>query len=369
MENILTYGTQARVICDWFDINVGDIVNIIKYESSRGYLVRTSENSEELWVPTHVLSNNNRKPWSFSFKKPARRSMDAGTSIDMSNELCQPEFVSKIIDTSVVCGSRAVFKCKIKPFDKNTKVNWQKIEPDILMIRSTGRISITQDEDGLCSLVINNARKTDSGVYMCYVLNNFGSAKCVASLSVTNSLPNLCEPKVQIISSTSVLLEWENDFYDQFYVEYCKLGTGEWLSPNNRNIINSGSYTIENLEPGDTYSFRMVAVQDNIATLPSAAVTLPVADNLRWQQDQFNRRYTELEEIGRGRYSVVKRAKDKGTGFEVALKQVLRRKQTHEVTQAEYTLLAGMQHLHIIRALALFNNAPTPGIDTIVLEL
>lgn len=77
----------------------------------------------------------------------------------------------------------------------------------------------------------------------------------------------------------------------------------------------------------------------------------------------------ELQEIDRGRFSVVRLAKDRGTGLEVALKQVSRRKQPHNITQAEYTLLASMQHLNIIRAMALFDNAPVPGVDTIVLEL
>lgn len=76
-----------------------------------------------------------------------------------------------------------------------------------------------------------------------------------------------------------------------------------------------------------------------------------------------------MQEIDRGRFSIVRLAKDRGTGLEVALKQISRRKQPHSVTQAEYTLLASTQHVNIIRAMALFDNAPLPGVDTIVLEL
>lgn len=371
-ENVLPPGTQARVISEWIDVNVGEIINIIKYNPTQGYLVRTNSKQEEFWVPVHVLTNNNRKPWTFRFRKPViqeRRSVDMSSYVERSSELTYPKFVFKLTDANIVCGSKVLFKCKVKPFDKNLRISWQKIKPDQLVIRNSGRFIVSQDEDGTCSLLISNARITDSGIYTCCASNVLGSVQCSAVLNVSDSLSNLQEPKVQIISSTSVLLEWENNGNTQFYVEYCRLGTGEWLSPNNSTVLNSDSYTIKNLDPGETYSFRLVTTQNNVATLPTMAITLPVADDLRWQQDQFNRRYLEMEEIGRGRFSVVKKAKDRGTGFEVALKQVFRRKQTHKVTQAEYTLLAGIQHKNVIRALALFNNAPVPGIDTIVLEM
>lgn len=228
---------------------------------------------------------------------------------------------------------------------------------------------ITQTEDGLATLIINNVKNTDSGTYLCCVSNEVGSSQCTANLTVTDTAPSLKEPKIQAISSTSVLLEWEHDTYDQFYVEYCKLGTGEWISPNNNTAIKSNSYTMEHLIPGETYSFRIVSVQSKLNSPPSVPITLPVAENLRWQQEQFDRRYIELEEIDRGRYSIVRRAKDRVTGHEVALKQVSRRKQPHQVTQAEYTLLARIQHSNIIHAMALFDNAPVPGLDTIILEL
>lgn len=117
------------------------------------------------------------------------------------------------------------------------------------------------------------------------------------------------------------------------------------------------------------YSFRIVAAKHKLVGLPSIAVTLPLAENAKWQQEQFKRRYLETGEIGRGRFSIVRQAKDRGTGQEVALKQVSRRRQPHQTTQAEYSLLAGIQHKNIVHAMALFGNAPIPGVDTIVLEL
>lgn len=72
---------------------------------------------------------------------------------------------------------------------------------------------------------------------------------------------------------------------------------------------------------------------------------------------------------GRGRTAVVELAQDRGTGQQVALKQVDRRKIPQCATRAEYNLLTGLNHAGVLRGLALFENAPIPGVDTIVMEL
>lgn len=362
-------GTQARIISDWPNLNIGDIVSVIVYEPSQGYLVRTNTELEEHWLPQHILSNCSRKPWPFRFRKHGRRSVDGTHYQDnIITEVTCPEFSDKIKDLSVCYGSKAIFRCRVKPCGTNLHISWRKTEPDPSVMRNIGRFIINFSE-GESVLIINNTRGSDSGTYLCTVSNEVGSVECSASLIVMEASSPLPEPKIQVLSCSSVLLEWESDSYKQFLVEFCKLGSGEWLSPNNQLPLNSQSYTVEHLIPGETYSFRIIALPNKIVSLPSLALTLPVADNLRWQQEQFKRRYIELEELDRGRYAVVRKAQDRGTGNEVALKQIFRRKQSHKVTQAEYALLVGIQHFNIIHAMALFDNAPVPGIDTIVLEL
>lgn len=369
-NTILPPGTQARIICDWPDLNNGDTVSVIAYDPTQGYLVRTNTELEEHWLPQQILTSCNRKPWSFRFRKHGRRSVDGSNYQDsIMTEITCPEFSEKIKDVTIHCGLKAIFKCRVKPCGRNLHISWRKTEPDPCVMRNSGRFVITQSDEGETLLIINNTRSSDSGTYLCTISNEVGSTECSASLTVAEACSPLPEPRIQVLSCSSVLLEWESDSYKQFLVEFCKLGTGEWLSPNNHLPLNSLSYTVEHLIPGETYSFRVIALPNKIVSLPSLALTLPFADNLRWQQEQFKRRYMELEEIDRGRYAIVRKAQDRGTGNEVALKQVFRRKQSHKVTQAEYTLLAGIQHFNIIHAMALFDNAPIPGIDTIVLEL
>lgn len=130
----------------------------------------------------------------------------------------------------------------------------------------------------------------------------------------------------------------------------------------------AGPPVVLDLLPGASYSFRVVGKNGNL-TSASPTVNLPLGDGTAWEAEQFVARYLELDEIGKGRFAIVRRARDRGTGQEVALKQTPRQKQSRSLTRAEYELLASNHHGNIVRAFALFENAPQLGVDTIVLEL
>lgn len=131
--------------------------------------------------------------------------------------------------------------------------------------------------------------------------------------------------------------------------------------------VESPPVTLD-LLPGASYSFRVVSKNGNVSPA-SPIVNLPLGDAAAWEAEQFVARYLELDELSKGRFAVVRRARDRGTGQEVALKQIHRQKQSRSLTRAEYDLLAAIHHGNIVRAFALFENAPQQGIDTIVLEL
>ena len=84
-----------------------------------------------------------------------------------------------------------------------------------------------------------------------------------------------------------------------------------------------------------------------------------------WQRD-FERRYIELEELGRGRFSVVRRCQEILSGNEVAVKFINRRKQSREETQKEFEILSILNHPNIISATGLFLTATS---DAIVMKL
>lgn len=83
---------------------------------------------------------------------------------------------------------------------------------------------------------------------------------------------------------------------------------------------------------------------------------------------QFSHRYTVLSELGRGRCAVVKLARDTGTGQLVASKQISRNLQALIKTQAEYKIISAITHSNVVKGLCLYQNAPHPGTDTIVME-
>jgi len=170
-------------------------------------------------------------------------------------------------------------------------------------------------------------------------------------------------PRAQLLSRSSVLVEWDGLPAGHYILECCHHDSGSWVTVGN-GPIQGLSKVVHGLESGEEYSFRVNSGH------PSTPVIIPAQwGSSTWQQEQFLRRYVELEELGRGRFSVVRRARDRGTSQEVAVKQVLARRQSHNVTQAEYALMARLQHSNIVRALALFTNAPQPCMDTIVMEL
>jgi len=140
--------------------------------------------------------------------------------------------------------------------------------------------------------------------------------------------------------------------------EYCDHESGEWRPVDTGRCAEG--LLLRGLCAGHTYSFRGPG-------LPTAHITIP--HDTPWQQEQFERRYQELQVIGRGRTAVVRLAQDRGTGLRVALKEVDRRRIPQLRTRAEYSYLTSLNHSSIVRALAMFENAPRPGHDTTVMEL
>lgn len=366
-NHILAPGTQARIIREYPKVNLGEVVTIIKYDANKGYLVCVNVVREKVWLPAYVISNPSQKPWNFRFKKPPRTLPTNGNIPESPQEGPVPDITDRLQDLVVQAGSKIVLCCRIRGHTPHCRQSWKKLEPNLCILRN-GRFMMEPNGEGVALLTLDNAKPSDSGTYSFTIANEYGSASCSCVVSVTGGPGVLVEPTIQVLSSTSVQLDWDNPQKTPYYVEHCKLGSGEWTSPS-KSVITESTYVVDDLVPGETYSFRLVSSQTKAVSLPSVAVTLPIGDNLLWQQEQFRRRYMELEEISRGRFSIVRLAKDRGTNVEVALKQITRRKQAHQVTQAEYALLAGMEHPNIIRSLALFDNAPVPGIDTIVLEL
>lgn len=61
------------------------------------------------------------------------------------------------------------------------EVQWLQDEK---LLSDSCRVTIEQQEDGLCSLVLADVQPSDSGVYMCRASNKLGEAMCSAKVRV-----------------------------------------------------------------------------------------------------------------------------------------------------------------------------------------
>lgn len=257
-----------------------------------------------------------------------------------------------------------MLSCHIRNHE-NSKITWRKTEPNPSPINASNKFNISAGSNGEARLVITDLSICDGGLYVCAVSNRFGITQCTIGLTVLSQIEALNESNIEVLSPTVVRLSWESS--GSYVVEYCRIGSMLWVRAD-ENPVRS-MVAITTLTPGETYSFRLMCANSNVVSLPSPSIVMPASETHLWQQQQFSNRYFSVSELGRGRFSIVRLAKDSVTGHFVAMKQISRRKQDLAVTKEEYKLMASTQHTHTVRGLAFFENAPRIGMDTIIMEL
>lgn len=305
-------------------------------------------------------------------------------------------------------GRTVILSCQIRNAN-GAQAIWRKTEPDCMIIsNTTAKYQCSMTTMGEARLQINQTDSHDSGVYVCAVSNQFGIVQCAIGLTVLNGLnmnmnlnlnlnsnlnqspnpnqnqisPNMntkstfddanaycTDIYVEVVNPTSVRVSWDfsASTTNSYLIEYCRTGTNNWIMNDDKPVRSR--YILTGLIPGECYTFRLVCPNTAMASLPSSTILMPLSEQHMWQQQQFNNRYSSLSELGRGRFSIIRLATDAVTGQKVALKQISRKHQDLISTQEEYKLLASAQHPNIIRGLALFENAPLQGVDTIVMEM
>lgn len=342
---------------------------------------RRSNDISNAEKPHSPSSKNSNSPFGYTnLSFEFQNSVTIGNNSDMhnSNACVAPEIVSRTQDTAVQVGSSVVLSCVIRNLN-DAKVLWRKTEPSppLLIQQSTSKYNVSVSSGGEARLIINHTEHQDSGVYACFVSNQYGIVQCTIGLTVLNNDNNHeryvseCSTDIylEVINPTSVRVSWDYtaSTTNSYIIEYCRTGSKRWKSNDDKPVRSR--YILTGLTPGETYTFRLLCANTNVVSLPSASVTMPLSEQHMWQQQQFNNRYSSLSELGRGRFAIIRLATDAVTGQKVALKQVSRKHQDLITTQEEYRLLASAQHPNIVRGLALFENAPHQGIDTIVMEL
>uniref|UniRef100_A0A674DJH4 non-specific serine/threonine protein kinase n=1 Tax=Salmo trutta TaxID=8032 RepID=A0A674DJH4_SALTR len=100
---------------------------------------------------------------------------------------------------------------------------------------------------------------------------------------------------------------------------------------------------------------------------PQYCSVIPHSDGVRvsWK-DNFESHYTEVAELGRGRFSVVKRCEHKSTKCTVAVKLVNKKLMKRDQVTQELSLLQRLQHTHLV---TLLDTYETPNSYALVMEM
>ncbi|XP_036826721.1 triple functional domain protein isoform X2 [Oncorhynchus mykiss] len=157
--------------------------------------------------------------------------------------------------------------------------------------------------------------------------------------------------------------------------------TVTWRGPDQTILNNNGHHSIAYSETGeatlrivgvsseDDGVYTCVAANDlgSVTSSASLRVLVVSSDGVRvsWK-DNFESHYTEVAELGRGRFSVVKRCEHKSTKHTVAVKLVNKKLMKRDQVTQELSLLQRLQHTHLV---TLLDTYETPSSYALVMEM
>uniref|UniRef100_A0A8U7N6E8 non-specific serine/threonine protein kinase n=1 Tax=Corvus moneduloides TaxID=1196302 RepID=A0A8U7N6E8_CORMO len=154
----------------------------------------------------------------------------------------------------------------------------------------------------------------------------------------------------------------DNDNTIAHYISYCLIFS----------LCDSGELTLKicNLMPQDSGIYTCVATNEHGTASTSATIKVQgnsAADGatISWKEN-FDLAYAELHEIGRGRFSVVKKCVHKATRKDVAVKFISKKLKKKEQAAHEAALLQHLQHPQYI---TIHDTYESPTSYILVLEL
>ncbi|XP_026529208.1 triple functional domain protein [Notechis scutatus] len=145
-----------------------------------------------------------------------------------------------------------------------------------------------------------------------------------------------------------------------------------WKGPDHNTLSNGSHYSISCSDLGEAYLkiigvtteddgvYTCIAANDmgSISTKASLRVLGPGSDGIMviWK-DNFDSLYSEVAELGRGRFSVIKRCDQKGTKREVAAKFVNKKLMKRDQVTRELGIMQNLQHPQLVGLLDTFETS------------
>ncbi|XP_062258384.1 kalirin isoform X2 [Platichthys flesus] len=285
-----------------------------------------------------------------------------------------PEFLVPLSDVVCAFGETVVLCGKVcgRPKPSVTLKG-----PDQSPVTSNSRFTIDIRDTGDILLKICNLMPQDTGIYTCVAVNDHGSASSSASIKVQGIPLAPGRPVAQEASSTAVMIDWSpptssaHSAVSNYTVEYRQEDSLLWqqVASSREECIQ-----IDALIPGGHYQFRVRASNHwgvGPPSEPSNMVTLPSSNSgkdgtgIQWKEN-FDSSFSEICEIGRGRFSVVRKCLNKPTKKEVAVKFVSKKMQKKEQVAHEADILRHAQNHQLV---VLLDTYESPNSLMLILEL
>ncbi|XP_049904581.1 kalirin isoform X2 [Epinephelus moara] len=304
--------------------------------------------------------------------------LDPKTGMELLNpnfiQEVAPEFLNPLSDVVCAFGETVVLCCKVCGRPKPTVT---LKGPDQNPVTSNSRFTIDIRDTGDILLKICNLMPQDTGIYTCVAVNDHGSASSSASIKVQGIPAAPGRPVAQEASSTAVMIHWPppassaHCAVSSYTVEYRQEDSLLWqqVASSREECVQ-----IDTLIPGGHYQFRVRASNRwgiGPPSEPSNMVTLPSSNSgydgtgIQWKEN-FESTFTEISEIGRGRFSAVRKCLNKSTKKEVAVKFVSKKMQKKEQVAHEADVLRHVQHHQLV---ALLDTYESPTSLMLILEL
>ncbi|XP_052674047.1 kalirin-like isoform X2 [Crassostrea angulata] len=388
---------------DEISVSRGEIVQVVCSNQQNMFLVYRPANAHspaaEGWIPMQAIgpkdeSSLRKSSWQlFKMKmqglRPERKVMEAERtperkcktlpranerdrkvwSHDLLYEMV-PSVLQPLTPITVQAGDTAVLTCRIcgrpRPDIKWTFQNTTSLEPG-------QRFQITSSEDGFVSLAVNSISLAESGEYSCTAYSELGSITTSTHVTVLYRPEPPGKPLIRNQVGTSVHLEWappptplSGGQIQGYTIELREREMAMWQAAI--PYVPNTSQVIGDLVTGCAYQFRVSSNNSVGMSEPSVEsdfVIIP-QENEMPEKDEgtqaiwkstFDNDYKELEEIGRGRFAVVKKCLQKCSNQYVSVKYLNRRQTRKEEVEMEFNILHLLQHENLVQLYDLYETA------------
>ncbi|XP_036144946.1 uncharacterized protein LOC105834071 [Monomorium pharaonis] len=356
LDNNLTFSKDQRLL---FAVNKGDTTDI-------SIKLLSPNRTEQICHQNIISSIPNKK------------------DVKHIEEIVKAAIIKEPVDISVFKGSKAILQVTYQGRPKPT-VKWLRVNRELQPSEKIGIVN----KNGVSYLTLDNVTYDHAGKYEVSVENPLGKDRRFFSLAVEGPPEPLTDkPSVNLSPHGQITIVWRSPPYDGgrtvlgYTLEAKRVGESTWLviAKSCYSLSHTVTITEENsVIPGESYCFRIRA--ENIhglsdSGMESDPVRIPKPEETMLQEKEdefkpnfearlvvpeegklFNEKYDVLEELGKGRYGVVKKVIERSTGMNFAAKFVKTIKvRAREQVREEIKIMNTLRHPKLLLLAAAYES-------------